>query len=173
MPQQENTAVGKITRLFGSAGELQVKLYDIFPDDFQLTEPLFVEIDNLTVPFFCDMFERRGQSSATVRFADIDNDYRAQELIGREIMLPFEDESADTEDPNVYFEDMIGYLAIIDEKYSGTVTDFIEGENPLIQITIGGREILVPAVSDFVADVDTKKRFVALTVPQGLLDLYL
>ena len=172
MLQQGNTVVGKITKLFGSNGELQVKLYDIFPEDFQLTEPLFVEIDELMVPLFCEFFERRGQSSSVIKFTDIDNDYRAQELIGREIMLPFEDDESE-DDGNIYFEDLVGFDVTIDEVYSGKIDDFIEGENPLLRILVEDKEVLIPAVADFVDDIDTKGRKVVMSVPRGLLELYL
>ena len=42
-----------------------------------LREPLFVKIDSLAVPLFCDRFERRGKTNALATFADIDSARRA------------------------------------------------------------------------------------------------
>ncbi len=172
MPRQENSVVGKITKLFGTDGEVQIKLYDIFPDDFTLTEPLFVEIDKLTVPFFCDSFERRGRSSATVRFADIDNEQRAGELVDKDIMLPFDKED-EASDEAIYFEDMAGYSATLDDSYNGIVEEFIDGENPLLRLSVDGKEVFVPAVDEFIEDIDPKRRRITISLPEGLLELYL
>ena len=76
-----------------------ITLYNSFPDDFRMEEPLFVEIDKLAVPLFCSEWERRGQSGAVARFDDIDTERRAEEfLVGREIFI---EEEADDDDDKV------------------------------------------------------------------------
>lgn len=87
MSGNASVAVARVSKSFGSEGELLVSLFDTFPDDFDLREPLFVEIDRLAVPLFCDRFERRGRSGALVVFADFYSERRTAELIGRELFL--------------------------------------------------------------------------------------
>ena len=83
MSGNASVAVARVSKSFGSEGELLVSLFDTFPDDFDLREPLFVEIDRLAVPLFCDRFERRGRNGALVVFADFYSERRTAELIGR------------------------------------------------------------------------------------------
>ena len=45
-------AVGRITKLFGAEGEVNVNLYADFPDDYSLEQPLFTIVDSLVVPLF-------------------------------------------------------------------------------------------------------------------------
>ena len=55
--------VAKVTKLFGAerGGGVVVALYTEFPEDFAPeSEPLFVRIDSLDVPLWCERFERRG-----------------------------------------------------------------------------------------------------------------
>ena len=52
MSGNASVAVARVSKSFGSEGELLVSLFDTFPDDFDLREPLFVEIDRLAVPLF-------------------------------------------------------------------------------------------------------------------------
>ena len=96
------------------------------------------------------------------------------------------------------FEDLAGYAAILrtegctsgaegdagsatEESKSctegvmhGTVADFIDDPmNPLLNIDSDGREILIPALGNFISDVDTDTRTVTFILPEGFLELYL
>ena len=90
MTNENRIAVARVGKLFGEArsGGVSLTLYEQFDDDFDFAaEPLFVEIDSLDVPLWCDSFERRGQRGATVHFADFDTPRRAEELLGKELYI--------------------------------------------------------------------------------------
>lgn len=161
--------VGRINKLFGVEGGVNITLYPTFPDNFRTTEPLFVEIDKLAVPLFCASFERRGQTGAIVQFDDIDTPRRAEELLGRELMIADdEEESADDE---FYMEDLIGFSVAIGDT-RGELTDYIDSEaNPLFEVTIGSRTHLIPAVEEFIAHIDFEARDIRFVLPEGLLEL--
>ncbi|MFR6414508.1 MAG: hypothetical protein ACLUNS_01390 [Alistipes shahii] len=65
--------VAKVTKLFGAerGGGVVVALYTEFPEDFAPeSEPLFVRIDSLDVPLWCERFERsrsRGRAGGVRR----------------------------------------------------------------------------------------------------------
>lgn len=64
--------VAKVTKLFGAerGGGVVVALYTEFPEDFAPeSEPLFVRIDSLDVPLWCERFERRRAAGALAEFA--------------------------------------------------------------------------------------------------------
>ena len=154
--------------MFGTEGGVMITLYTTFPDDFQMEEPLFIRVDELAVPLFCSSFERRGQSSAVANFDDIDTERRAEEwLVGREIFIE-EDEQDDDE---FYMEDLIGFKASVGRQ-RGEVIDYYDSEaNPLFEITIDGKEHLIPAVEAFIAHIDFDRQVIKLALPDGLLDL--
>ena len=52
------------------------------------------------------------------------------------------------------------------------VTGFIDGENPLFRVRIGSREVLIPAVEEFIADIDQERQSIEFDLPEGLLELY-
>ena len=87
-------------KLFGQAdtGGVSVTLYTTFPEDFDpQNDALFVDINSLAVPLYCDKFERRGVAGANVEFADFDTPRRVEELIGKELYMELEEERDDDE----------------------------------------------------------------------------
>lgn len=176
-------AVAKIGKSFGTHGELTINLYDTFPSDFTIEEPLFVYVDNLAVPLFFDHFERRGKSGGVVIFADFDTTHRAAELIGKELFMGLEEELLGLEsdsqeeefsdDDELYLEDMVGFRVTFEGTTTeGTVVDFEDDEwNPLFIIAIDDREVMVPAADDFIVEYSPSGKTLHLDLPEGLLDL--
>ena len=160
-------AVGRITKLFGAEGEVNVNLYASFPDDFSEEQPLFTMVDSLVVPLFCESFSRRGHSSATIRFADIDTVKRTELIMGNEIFI----EEPETDDDEFTFDDLIGFTVKIGRR-KGTITDFYDNEiNPLFEITLTDGVHLIPAAEEFIAAIDFDKGEIKFVLPDGLLDL--
>ncbi len=176
-------AVAKVGKSFGTQGQLTINLYDTFPSDFTIEEPLFVYIDNLAVPLFFDHFERRGKSGGVVAFADFDTAYRAAELIGKELFMGLEEELLGIEseedveefsdDDELYLEDFVGFKATFEgHEESGKIVDFEESDwNPLFIIDIAGREVMVPAADDFIVEYSPTNKTIHFDLPDGLLDL--
>jgi 16S rRNA processing protein RimM len=163
-------AVGRIGRIFGNDGGVMVTLYTNFPDDFSTQEPLFVIIDKLAVPIFCNSFERRGQAGAIITFDDIDSVRRAEEfLVGREIFI--EEEQNEEDDDEFYMEDLIGFSVVVDGR-KGELTDYYDSEaNPLFEISLDDKRHLIPAAEEFIAHIDFDKRIIKFVLPDGLLEL--
>lgn len=171
---------GRINRLFGTDGGVMLSLYADFPADFDTDTPLLVTIDALEVPVYCERFERRGTSGAVAAFADFDTGRRAQELVGLEFRIEYEED----DDDEFYMEDLIGFAVTGYEtrhdgeteaasaQFEGTVTDYYDSDaNPLFGLEIDGRTVLVPAAEEFIAHIDFEGRTMKLVLPEGLLGL--
>lgn len=164
-----NSPAGRINRLFGTDGGVMLSLYAAFPEDFDPTvTPLLVTIDALDVPLWCERFERRGQTGAVASFADLDTERRAAELLGLEFRI---EQSEERDDDEFYLEDLIGF-AVEANGRKGTLTDYYDSDaNPLFELEIDGRRVLVPAVEEFIAHIDFEGRSMKMVLPDGLLDL--
>lgn len=176
MQEQRKTAVGRVAKSFGLSGELMVNLFDTFPADFDTREPLFVVIDKLAVPLFCDRFERRGKRSALVVFSDFYSEKRTAELIGCELFLDGAESVPDEEplDPDAdefYPEDLVGFGVVVDGIREGVVTEFIDGENPLFLLSLDGKSVYVPVADEFITEIDVAGRKIRMQLPDGLIDL--
>lgn len=179
---QESIAIAKISKVYGTTGELIVRLYDNFPDEPNLSEPFFAKLGGIIVPLFVSKFTRQGNTKAVVVFNDFDNEYRTRELIGVELLTLNEDydEETDSEDEDdeaadeILLSDLVGY-ALHDKVSgkSGLITGYIDNpENPLFEVDMDGLDIFVPAVDDIIEMVDVDAECVDMNIPEGLLDLY-
>ena len=155
------TICGRINKLFGTGGGLRLTLYDSFPESFDpTTMPLIVEIDGLDVPLWCEEFEPVGAQGAS--------------LIGKEFRMELPTEERDEEE--FYLEDLIGFVAEVREagskrRLKGEVSDYYDSEqNPLFELTIEGREVLIPAVDEMIAGIDFDREVIKFVLPAGLLD---
>ncbi len=45
--------------------------------------------------------------------------------------------------------------------------------NPLIELLINEKEVLIPLQEDFIVHIDWKKRELTMQLPEGLIELYL
>ena len=167
--------VARISKSFGREGELIATLYASFPDTFDpAADPLFATVDGLVVPLYCDRFERRGRSSALLRFADLDTERRAAMLLGLELSAEQQGETADSDE--FYMEDLIGFRVTAAGR-KGEIVDYYDSEaNPLFEIELtdadgARRRALVPAAEEFFARIDFERQTVKLVLPEGLLDL--
>mgnify|MGYP000405727454 CR=1 FL=1 len=168
---------GRINRLFGTDGGVMLSLYADFPAQFDTGTPLLVTIDALEVPLWCERFERRGASGAVAAFADFDTERRAQELLGLEFRIRYDEE----DDDEFYMEDLIGFAVTgFEMRHGGTENSGNGGNdgnddgsdaNPLFELEIGGRTVLVPAAEEFIAHIDFEGRTMKMILPEGLIDL--
>ena len=170
MSNQNRITVARVGKLFGEArsGGVTLTLYEQFDDDFDTTtEPLFVEIDSLDVPLWCEKFERRGQRGAVVHFADFDTPRRAEELLGKELYIIAQEED---ESDEFYMEDLIGF-SVEAEGVSGNIVDYYDSDiNPLFALTIEDKEVLIPAVDEMIGGIDFDKGTIKFILPEGLID---
>ncbi len=164
---------GRISKPFGQDGELVVNLYEAFPQQPDRDTPVWVVVDSLDVPLYIEKFDRRGRSSAVVRFADIDTPRRALEMVGREVFLETDLQKVqDGDDGELYLEDLVGFKAHLGGGLTGVIDAFLDSDlNPLLQITAEGKELLIPAADDFIEKVDERRREIWFTLPEGLLEL--
>ncbi|MDR2890610.1 MAG: hypothetical protein LBV18_03270 [Alistipes sp.] len=127
---------GRVSGLFGAKGEVSLVLYDDFPREINMEEPVFVKIDSLTVPLFFTIFARRGRKGATAMFDDIDSAGRAAELVGLEFSIrqnvahaggaAGESDDATPDGDELYFEDLVGWSVEIEEAVDADADSYTD-----------------------------------------------
>ncbi len=151
-----------------------ITLYSNFPANFDTSaEPLFAKVDGLNVPLYFEKFERRGRAGAVVSFADIDTERRVREFLNTELYVGErgEDMSEVYADDEFTLDDLVGYTVETTSGEEGEITSFYDGKNPLFGVTIGGKEVLIPAAEEFIAGIDFEGGHIIFSLPEGLINL--
>ncbi len=172
--EEKSCKIAKITKLYGNDGTVVMRLYDRFPEEVDFEEPLFILTDGLVTPLFFNSFQRRGKSKAIATFDDIDTAYRTNFIVGCEAIALIDDEEL-ADDGELYYDQMEGF-AFVDSVSGkrGEITEFIDNENnPLFDVLIEGVSVMVPVTDDLIEEIDPQERVITMTLPEGLLELYM
>ena len=100
----------------------------------------------------------------------------AAKLRGAKLLLP-EDELPAAAEDELYLRQLPGLEVVLHEngRSIGHIdhVEFPGGQEIWAIRTVGGRELLIPAVASFVLSVDLEKGRVVISPPPGLLEIYL
>ena len=105
----------------------------------------------------------------------INNESEATLLVNKTIFVKkneFDKLAKDYDSDEMPIDYFIGYKAIINENTVGEIVDVDDSTaNVLFRIEVDDKELLVPAVDEFVVDIDTENETIELDVPTELLNL--
>ena len=110
---QENDVykIGNLTRTHGVRGEVAFQFTDDVWDRVE-ADYLFLRLDGLLVPFFLEEWRFRSDTTALVKFEDIDDVNAAARLVGAEVLFPKELTPADIDDEDLTWQHFIGFEVI-------------------------------------------------------------
>jgi 16S rRNA processing protein RimM len=165
--------IAEVLRPRGHRGELLVRSQTDVPGRLEQLKRAQVRLaDGGDVPV--EISEAWMHDGAWVlKFAGVDSISAAERFRGADIWVPAEERGRLPE--GEFFEsDLIG-CAVVDAA-SGAQLGRVEawqacGGPPLLQMTVDGREVLVPFVPAVCREVDLAARTIRVELPEGLLDL--
>ena len=173
IPKNNCVKVGYVQKPHGIHGELVIRFEEEYYETLEECPTLFMEIDNLLVPYFISDEGLRFKSGESViaKLEQVDSDKKAKDLCGLSVfvnqndIVEFEDEMS----PNALvgyqlFDETLGLIGEITEvnDYSG---------NLLLVVEYQGKEALVPINEDLIIRMDEDRREIELRIPDGLFDL--
>lgn len=165
--------LGLITKPFGFKGQLFVYLDTDEPEKYMNLKSVFINYDNEMIPYMIDELQYKGNNLAIVKFNDISAE-ESKTLIKSELYLPVSMLPPLTGN-KFYFHEVIGYTIIDKEKGNiGICQSFIDvSRQPIMQINLNEKEILIPVVDEFFKEIDREKKIIYIEAPEGLIDIYL
>ena len=172
MLDPEGVKAGRISKPYGLRGEVNIILESQAGKNIEPDNPLFIEIDGQRVPFFVEEVELISNEQAILKFEFIDSLEGAREVSG--CMLYFDTghqlESTSARDD---FASLIGFKASDRESgVLGTISDYLPHPmNPMFVIQSEGKDLMVPAVMDFIEEIDSEKQYILFILPEGLTSL--
>lgn len=160
--------IGRIGKAHGVKGEVTFNFDDDVFDRVD-AEYLILEVDGILVPFFMEEYRFRSDSTALVKFEDIDTQDRARELTNCDVYFPRE--LADNDEEEISWSFLVGFHIIDDQsgKDVGTIASIDDNTmNILFELEDG---TLIPASEELITDIDKDNKTITIALPEGILDL--
>ena len=158
--------IGRIGKPHGIGGEVTLRFSDDVFDRVD-AEYLVLMVDGILVPFFIAEYRFRSEEVALVKFEDTDTMDRAAELTGCDVFFPRH--LADIDNDVLTWSQIVGYdiVDVASGKVIGRIESVDESTiNVLLELADG---TLIPAVDEFIDDIDHEARKLFMSLPDGLL----
>jgi len=174
MRKEQCFYLGKIAKKFSFKGEVLIYLDTDEPYLYENLESVFVELHKNLVPFFILKSGIHKNNFLRVRFEDVNSEEDADEILNCEVYLPLSF-LPKLEGNKFYYHEIIGFDVL--DKRLGNIgkVKVVNDSNlqPLLEITNGDKEILVPLIDAFILEVDRKNKIFKMDIPEGLVEIYL
>ncbi|WP_432738426.1 ribosome maturation factor RimM [Maridesulfovibrio sp. FT414] len=171
----EMLVVAEVVKPHGLRGEVCIESHADSPFLFDEVPCLYLAKKGQKPRRFVVRSFRTHKGRVLLTFEGIDGRDQAEILRGMEIMVR-EADLPQADDDEVYMYELEGMsVELEDGTVVGTISNFIlaPGQETWVITSTAGKEILFPAVEEFVLSVDLDTEKVVIEPPEGLLDIYL
>lgn len=167
--------VGGVVKPHGIRGEICIKSYADSPSLFERVPALYLRRGSETPRPYAVRSWREHKEYVLLTLEGVRDRDQAEALRGVTLLV----DQADLPEPDEgehYIFDMLGCRVVLED---GTAVGELEGfyenaeQDTWVITSAQGREILLPAVPEFVLDVDLDSEVITIAPPEGLLELYL
>ena len=165
--------IGKLAAVHGLKGELLLKHELGKQTSLKGLQAIFIEEKkNAFLPWFIESAKSKSAEEVILKLETIDAREATIKLVQKEVWLPepdFKKFAAKSSPVN-----LLGYTIINDTTPLGEILEIIEQPHQLLcRLEINSKEVLVPLHDEFLNKIDHRKKQVIVTLPEGLLDIYL
>ena len=162
--------LGVISKVFSFKGEIVARFDVEVPNLFDNLNAIFLEEKGNLVPYFVEKLEPQLNGFVRIKFKGIDTQEQAKKILKCLLYLPDNLLPKLSED-EFYFHEIVGYTAFDEEdKEVGKITEVYDlPNNPVAEILIDGKEVLVPL--NLMIELDKKNEKIFIEIPDGLIDL--
>lgn len=161
--------IGKIVNTQGLKGDLRIFPSTDYKERFEELEYVYLEGEKNKK--FVITKVRYKKNLAIVKFENYDNINDVEIFRNKEVFTEKLDQD-ELEEDRFYVEDLIGIKIIDEEKgYIGILKEIIQ--NPAHDIYLieleSGKEIMIPAVSEYIIDTDIDNSVMTVSLIEGFL----
>ena len=173
IPKNNCVKIGYVQKPHGINGELVIRFQEEYYETLEEYPVIFLDIDNLLVPYFITEEGLRFKSSESVitRLDWINSDAKAKELCGSSVFV--------NQDDVIEFEDEMSTNALVGFQLFGENLGLIGqikevhdyAGNLLLLIDYQGKDVFVPINDDLIIRIDEDQKEIELRIAEGLFDL--
>lgn len=124
------------------------------------------------LPYFVEAARKKSENDLYIKLEGIDNKETAAKFLRRQVWIKEEEMQAHIgkNNPIVW----VGYRIMDQGKDLGPVLEVIEQPHQVLcRLAIDTKEVLIPINEQTLQKIDHKTRVLLLTLPDGLLEVYL
>jgi 16S rRNA processing protein RimM len=165
--------IGKFVGTFGLKGELVLKHNLGKKTSLKGLKAIFIEERKESfIPWFIESTKIKNEEEIHIKLEGINIREQAIKLTQKEVWLPeeeFKKFSAKSSPIN-----LLGYDIIEGEQVLGKILEVIEQPHQILcRIEFNKKEALIPLHEETIQKIDRKKQQVTVSLPPGLLEIYL
>jgi len=161
--------VGKIVNTHGVRGEVKLNPSVDYVAELTEVDTFYIKTKTEYVKMHAERV-RIHKNCAIIKLSGVDTMSEAESYRGKVIYI---EKDMDLPDGEYYIEDLIG-LSVLDEKEGniGTLTDvFSTGAHDVYEVTTTtGQKVLIPAVSQFIKEIDMANKQILVCLIEGMLE---
>lgn len=165
--------IGKLAAAFGINGQLVLQHELGKKTSLKDLHAIFIEEKkNSFIPWFIQSTKIKSDNEIYLSLEGITTREAALKLTQKEVWLTEADfkKFASRSSP----ASLLGYTIIDHKKSLGAILEVIEQPHQLLcRLEIASKEVLIPLNDAFLQKIDHRKKQVLVTLPEGLLDIYL
>lgn len=165
--------IGKLVSTFGLKGELVLKHNLGKKTSLKGLKAIFVEERKESfIPWFIENTKIKSEEEIYLKLEGVNIREQAIKLTQKEVWLPeeeFKKFSAKSSPIN-----LLGYDIIEGEQVLGKIVEVIEQPHQILcRIELNKKEAYIPLHEETIQKIDRKKQQVIVSLPPGLLEIYL
>lgn len=172
-PAVEYISVGKIAGTHGLKGEVVLKHALGKRTDLKGLKTIFIKDKTGSfLPWFLELARIKSETETFIKLEGLDAVETARSLVQKEVWLAAADFEKHAAKNSVI--SFIGYAINDNGKELGNIEEIIEQPHQVLcRLHIDGKEVLIPLHEETLLKVDAKGKIVYVSLPDGLLDIYL
>ncbi len=165
--------VGVVTAPFGIRGEMKVHLETDFPERFKRLKQVSLQVNESSSGIYQVYSSRLHKGQALLKLEGIDSIEQADPFRGALVRIRMED-AQPLPSGEYYIHDLIGCSVISDTGlHLGVLTGVLRGAaNDVYVVGEGKTELLLPAISQVILQVDLAEKRIIISPSPGLLQNY-
>lgn len=172
--RDELIQIGQFNKPHGIEGEITASVnYDF--DDLSAFSCLIVEIDGIFVPFFVTNVRTKSSQTILLKIDGINDEREASMLVNKEIYVLNSEFNATEvfDDDEMPVDILVGYEMIQEGNSIGHISDIEDSTANVLFVVknADGKELLIPAVDDFIDSIDTENKQIHMSLPLELINL--
>jgi len=166
--------IGKLSGAHGLDGKLVLRHKLEGKNIWKKIPHIFVEVRRESyIPYFIEEQNVVNHEEVLLQLDEVDSVEIAKTLAGKKVYL--EEEVYAGLMPKAVMDNMVGFK-VIDEKLGelGVIEDLFETPGQVVAtIQYQQKEVIIPLIDSTIKGIDGMKKTITVSLPDGLLDVYL